>query len=457
MSKSTSIKITAIVLALAVGGGAFFVGWLMGNDWQVNSDPTKITPTIDGIIEKREWLRSSYYNIPFYLDVDNEIDPIVDLANVDGWNYLSVAEDDDFYYLALDLCSDRTNNKDGEWLALHLANRLPDTYGSKLAFYALEDFGYEYFYYNVSSDTVFDDVYYPGIGSRSFYDVPLIPEQDWIQTDRGDYNGDFYDLWTYYDNNNMTISTTHYEADVSWLAGNFVAIQFGVNITEKFPDVELSTIMAGLTDMDLDYRLRSNLTSNPGGHYGVANEFYCAIVEHGGMAANFSDGGIYISNANEISFPADSTYGSSVDLNHLNINATDGMFYFSLYGWNDDDLVDPTAFNIQFDRLSLRFTINDIWSIVGNSIGAGNYEIAYSYGSSENCLEDHRMFEFKIAKSEFPALEDETLYLNIAGYGTMMMVGTNYWAYPIYDFPIPPIFSSLDNKYEFLTLDMSMT
>jgi len=36
MSKSTSIKITAIVLALAVGGGAFFVGWLMGNDWQFN-------------------------------------------------------------------------------------------------------------------------------------------------------------------------------------------------------------------------------------------------------------------------------------------------------------------------------------------------------------------------------------------------------------------------------------
>ena len=143
-----AMTITAVVLILGIGGGAFFVGWLIGNDYQFGTDPKKITPTIDGIIEKREWLRSSYYNIPFYLDVNNDVDPVVDLANVDGWNYLSVAEDEDYYYLALDLCSDRTNNKAGEWLALHIANQIPDAVDSRLAFYTLEDYGYEIVWIN---------------------------------------------------------------------------------------------------------------------------------------------------------------------------------------------------------------------------------------------------------------------------------------------------------------------
>jgi hypothetical protein len=60
-----------------------------------------------------------------------------------------------------------------------------------------------------------------------------------------------------------------------------------------------------------------------------------------------------------------------------------------------------------------------------------------------------------VAKSEFPALDGDTLYLNLAGYGTMLMTGTNYWVYPVYDFPIPPIYYGVDNRLEFITLDMS--
>ncbi len=50
---------------------------------------------------------------------------------------------------------------------------------------------------------------------------------------------------------------------------------------------------------------------------------------------------------------------------------------------------------------------------------------------------------------------DETLYLNLAGYGTMLMTGTNYWVYPVYDFPIPPVYYAINNYLEFVTLDMS--
>ena len=75
MAKSSTIIIGAIII-LALGGGGFFIGWMFGNDWQFSDEPSQISPTIDGVIEKNEWLRSSYYNIPFYLDVDNTIDPV---------------------------------------------------------------------------------------------------------------------------------------------------------------------------------------------------------------------------------------------------------------------------------------------------------------------------------------------------------------------------------------------
>jgi hypothetical protein len=455
MAKTTTIL--AIALVIGIGGGAFFVGFLMSNDWMINTDPKQLTPTIDGIIEKREWLRSSYYNIPFYLDVDNEVDPVVDLANVDGWNYLSVAEDEDYYYLALDLCSDRTNNKVDEWLALHLANRLPDTYNSKLAFYALEDFGYEYFFYDVETETPFTHYMDLSMGSMSYYDIPIVPETDLMVLDRGTIDGGIDDIWTSFDDLNITLTSKYYEeVPMVWLEGQFFALQFGVNITEKFPDQEIGAFMASLTDMDLDYRLMGNLTSDPAGHFGIANEFFGAVAEHGGEQANMSEIG-YLNNYNELYFTADTIATGSVDLDHNSINATNGMFYFSVYGWNDEDVVESTNFEIEIDKLSLRFTVNNFAAIAGNTIAPGNYEIAYSYGPSENCPEDHRQFEFKIAKSEFPTLDDEILYLNLAGYGTMLIAGTNYWMYPHYGFPLPPVYSSLMDKNQFLTFDMSIT
>ena len=450
------IQITAIFLAIIVAGGAFFVGWLIGNDWQFGNEPKQITPTIDGIIEKREWVRSSYYNIPFYLDVDNEIDPLEGVANVDGWNYLSVAEDENNYYIAVDLCSDRTNNTEDEWFAIHLANRLPDTLGSSLAFYSLENYGYEYLFYNVSGSEVFADDIELGISSEDYYDIPIVPEMDSMEILRGSYTGDFYDIWTQYDNKNITISSNHYEASPVWLEGDFLALHFGVNIAEKFPDIDTGAFMSSLSNMQLRYRLKANMTSNPPGHMGIANEFFCAIVEHGGEPGNISDFS-FLNNYNTLTFAADTIVTGGVNLEYADINSTTGMFYFSVYGFNDPDVVDPTAFEIEIDKLSLKFTTDELHYIVGTSIDNENYDIAYTFGSSDNCAENHRMFEFKIAKSEFPPLEDEFLYLNIAGYGTLMLIGTNYWMYPIFGYPFPPTVVSLSNRLQFITLDMSIT
>ncbi len=453
---SGATKFFAVILVLILAGGAFFVGWLWANDWMFDKSPTKLTPVIDGVIEKKEWMRSSYYNIPFYLDVNNDLDLVENKSNVDGWNYLSVAEDDDYYYIAVDLCSDRTNNKEGEWITFQLANRLPDTEGSKLAFSALEDFGYEYLFYNVSDDSVFEHEYIPGIGFRDYYDIPIIPEIDLLEVYRGNGSGNFYDFWTDYDDMNYTMTSRFYDPVDIWLNGSFLDLHFGVNITEKFPDEEISTFLASLVDMNLELNLMSNLTADAFGHYGIPTSFYFAVDQHGGMPGNISDWS-YVMAETTVDFAADVYSIRYVDLNHLNINASTGMFYFSLRGWNDADGYDFNPYEIEFDKISLILTTEDMGTVLGNTIATGNYDIAYSYGPSENCIEDHRMFEFKIAKAEFPVLDNEILYLLIGGYGTMALENTNYWLYPKYGYPISPIHSSVDEYYDFLALDMSIT
>jgi hypothetical protein len=454
MAKTTTIL--AVVLAIGIGGGAFFVGYLMGNEWMFNTDPTQLTPTIDGIIEKREWLRSTYYNMPFYLDVDNNIDPVVDLANVDGWNYLSVAEDEDYYYVALDLCSDRTNNKNGEWISLHLANRLPDTYWSKLALFALEDFGYEWFFYDVENDEPIGYHMDPNPGLIDYRDVPLFPEADTIEILRGNTTGNWNDFWTYNDGLNFTGTSYYYEALDGWLPGQFLDIQFGVNITEKAPDGIEYLFLPSIDDLDLEFTLKANLTSDPAGHALDPTEFYFGVSEHGPTPVDMSNPGVFMADTNEVPFSGDTIIIGSVDLDHTTINPTNGMLYFTIHCYNEADVV-PTGYEIQFDKLSLKIHGGDIASIIGNTTANGNYEIAHGYGASDNCAEAHRMFEFKIAKSEFPTLDDEMLYLNVAGYGTMAIAGTNYWMHPISGWPIPPLYESLYSKSQFLALDMSIT
>jgi hypothetical protein len=66
------------------------------------------------------------------------------------------------------------------------------------------------------------------------------------------------------------------------------------------------------------------------------------------------------------------------------------------------------------------------------------------------------MFEFSIAKSEFPEMPDDKLYVMVGGYGTMSLVGTNYWAYPG-DNNNNPLVNFPEHMSDFVCLDMSST
>lgn len=449
--------ILTIVLIILISGGTFMVGFLWARDFQFIISPTEITPVLDGIIEKKEWSRASYNNIAFYLDVDNTVDPIESKSNVDGWNYMHVAEDADYYYIALDLCSDRTNNMEDEWISFFLANRMPEIYSSNLALHSLVDRGFEYVYYNISSDAVFPNDQYVGAGTNNFFDIPIVPETDIIDVMFGNTSSSYLDFWHSYDSREYSIEshlTNPYP--LGWDDGDYIGVQFGINIAEKMPNIDTLSFISDITDLDLSYGMSSNLESNPGDHINFAERFTCVIAEHGGMPGDYENSSFLLDD-NPIYLPANSLIFGNVDLDHTGINASDNMFYFTLHCYNEVNGTYPTDYVLNIDNLALKFTTTNYYTTIGSTVAPANYEIAWSYGPSENCVEDHRMFEFRIAKAEFPNVGDDMLYVSIAGYGTMMIVGTNYWQYPVFGYPMTPLMNFINDDNDFLAFDLSST
>ena len=99
------------------------------------ANPPMNNVVIDGVINENEWSGADW-KIDFYLDVDNTPD-YNGTINVDGENVLYVGEDLNNLYLALDLCSDRSDNETSEWIGvwLNTANRTFDNYFDWVTFF----------------------------------------------------------------------------------------------------------------------------------------------------------------------------------------------------------------------------------------------------------------------------------------------------------------------------------
>ena len=472
--KSKRNKIIAISIAMiVVGGGGFMIGWLFDRNWYFSTNPTETTPDLDGVINEREWMRSSYYNIPFYLDVNNSIDPVENKANFDGWNYLSVGEDEENYYVALDLCSDRTNNMDGEWLALGLGNRIPDTMGpsgmteTSLAFYAVENYGFEYLIYNVSADKEFDYELLFLPESHNFDSIPFVPEYNSYEVVKGETDGNIIDMWAWdepdyvYDTEQVfTMISDYYDATSLYNAGDYAIMDFGINVTEIFPTYNASDFT--MTNFGIDLTMTANVSASESfaNYNTTADTIWFSILEHGPMPVEFDDP-LYMSVFNNESFINNGYFSfENTNFDHTQINATNGMFYFSLAAWNPVNITDPTAFELYINKLTFKMRTNWIKTTRGTTIASENYELAFSYGESSKCVDEHRMFEFRIAKSEFPSTSDDKFYLSIAGYGTMAMEGTDYWKYPMAEnlgYANSVMWNYYDTYNDFLTFDMSIT
>ena len=462
------IAVGLLIVFLVVPG--FILGWTIARS--MNREPVGpadpvFNVDLDGYFTEDEWKAADYYNFPFYLDVDNRIDPQENKANVDGWNYISIGEDEDNYYIGLDLCSDRTNNLDGEWISLGIGNRIPESYNSELAFYAVENYGFEYLTYNVSED---DMTEYKLIleGGNDYYDmIPFVPEYDSFSLSRGDVEGDYLDLWsnddTYneYDIENVvTLSSRYYDNILNYGAGEWAVLDFAINVSEMFPTHNVSDFLPTINDFYVDMRLTGiNASSDFSSYNESADVIWFSILEHGPMPVDIYEPS-FMSVYNNFTFTDTGTFQSrNANLDYTQINSTNGMYHFSIAGWNPHNSTDPQAFDVYINKLTFRMSVMDVRTTTGTSISPGNYDVAFRYGSSVNCAEEHRMFEFRVAKSEFPVVDHNKLYVNVAGYGTMGMEGSNYWMYPgINEFIFGgPLFRYYSESDDFLILDMGST
>ncbi|OLS21636.1 MAG: hypothetical protein ThorAB25_26680, partial [Candidatus Thorarchaeota archaeon AB_25] len=79
---------------------------------------------IDGELSTDEW-SNAVHKVQWFMDADPE--------NSDGYNYMYLDEDPWNLYVALDLCSDQTNDSTGEWVGLWLNTNETDIYNHDFA------------------------------------------------------------------------------------------------------------------------------------------------------------------------------------------------------------------------------------------------------------------------------------------------------------------------------------
>ena len=114
--------------------------------------------TIDGIINETAW-ESIDHKVQFYINADP--------SNADGYNFMYIRQDVNNLYIALDLCSDISNDTNGEWVSVWLIteNRTFDaTDGSEWASY--KNNGTETFTYNVEENRIWN---FTGDGAQNSY------------------------------------------------------------------------------------------------------------------------------------------------------------------------------------------------------------------------------------------------------------------------------------------------
>ncbi|MCE7734662.1 MAG: hypothetical protein GPJ54_07290 [Candidatus Heimdallarchaeota archaeon] len=393
---------------------------------------------IDGNID--EWLNPVAID-EFYLDLDNSGDP----NNLDGNNYLYVDEDPENLYIALDLPSDQTNDTNGEWisLALNTNTSFTDSWSNWA-----DNFnkGSESLVYDVDNNQVWDP-----FGSFSTTQLYLgdAPDAN-VNAEYGSIvyrsNGGMADYSQIYSDplyNYWVNQTSEPVASEHWSK-----IDFNFNLTRLVTvgaDASVYTTNELLKLMD-NFSLSINLRHNVSVLSSEAKMWY-------------PDGSHSFSGYSRDILLNTNTSFTSFDIPFDKAIMDEKVFRFSLFTRNDvafKTIVD--LFTIKYDRPSDNPPYPPNNGYGDDKIGQSsikNFEIAFNFTSSENNASDHRIFEFKIPKSELEGYNsDSDLGIYVGGYGTASFVGSNYWAYDGIN-PVPDDVYSFDSaRYHYYQMPL---
>ncbi len=345
---------------------------------------------IDGTISTDEW-STAQHKVQWYMDADPE--------NSDGYNYMYLDEDPYNLYIALDLCSDQTNDESGEWVGLWLNTNETSIYDFEfnppIEWEAALDKGMESLLHDVENDKTIEFFTNSEIGADN------VRPSEWIVVN-GTIEGSQSEIFSddeIYLNMTSEFNGTHH----------VYRLDLDIDFYDSFPIFE-DMYVEQVQRVRFWYRSEHNIS---------INEHFMSVSDNLGDLnpdINFTMG-----------------TGTSEVFNYVEIfreNFTSGSnLRFSMNGVND------LPFNTSFDFMQYDIYVNQTTSIGGSSLypytSISNYDIAWSYGPTENNASDHRSFEIKIPKSELEGYEMDTpLGIIVGGYGTLSSwPGTHNWVF----------------------------
>ena len=191
MGLRNNLQISLLLVTLFILVSTMYVGpSLIDSKTNVNERneimKTRFFPStfiIDGTLSPGEWDDAEHKTMWFI-----NASP----SNTDGYNYMYLAEDLDNLYIAIDLCSDTTNDPTGEWLGLWLNTNETFTNTSTVGpWEAALNAGLESLVYDVDNDM--EIPFFRPDGSVFGYATEMQSIDDLIQKN-GTFSGSLNDL-----------------------------------------------------------------------------------------------------------------------------------------------------------------------------------------------------------------------------------------------------------------------
>jgi hypothetical protein len=346
---------------------------------------------LDGVLSMDEWSTAAH-KVQWYMDAD--------ASNSDGYNYMYLDEDPWNLYVALDLCSDQTNDSKGEWVGLWLNTNETDIYnpefGVPYEWEAALDKGIESLLHDVDNDMTIE--FFTDLGPATY--TALYPEE-WIAVN-GTVEGIPDNLW--YDDNAYVDVTSEYN-------GTHYIYRLDV-------DTDFYDLFSIFEELYSEHVLKVDLILVSKHNVTIDEHFLSVSDEQGNLNP-------------DIKIPlglGTSEYINTTEIFRENFTS-DSNVRLSLYGAHS------TPFNTSIDLLRVPVYTNERTLIAQNTVSPyasiRDYDIAWAFGPTENNASDHRSFEFKIPKSELEGYEMDTeLGIIAGGYGTLAgWPSTHNWVF----------------------------
>jgi len=384
----------------------------------INTSANLSNISVDGVIEEGEWLNADI-NKSFYLNVDNTPDSEGDI-NVDGNNSIYIGKDAQNIYIALDLCGDRSNLSAGEWV------------------------GVWFNFNNRSFENHFDWFNYLGNGTESLiHDVDNDKIWPYYTPVLNDYYEDFrndegYSLINGFSESDYTHFLSHTGKDFN-ITSEFIEsnYKYRMDFSLKLSDI---TILPNSSEVLDDIKICVNSYSN------VSIDNNQLAIWDGNSLPNLGNTD-YVKN---IDAGVGTVYDATFDYINYGLGNLTGEdeIKFSILGNNS------APFKYSIHSLRFKITSNETTNAGGIDYpytSLINQDVKWSFGPSPENATDHRMFEIRIAKSEFKQYDpSKGIGMIVGGYGTLAFPNTNYWVLSKHEDDF-----TIENSEDYIYIDLT--